>query len=143
MGFFNAILTGLGLEEEINHKTVIKPRRRQERSYEQAKEQIYEQFNLHENTGQEDPHIKKTTFHPQANNLAIFAPKTHLEVQKIVNSLKLEQSCIVNLEFITEAEKLRILDFFSGALFALGGDITRIQGDLFLVTPKTVHIKVN
>jgi len=66
-----------------------------------------------------------------------------MEVQKIVNSLKLEQSCIVNLEYISELDRMRTLDFFSGAVFALGGDITRIQGDLFLVTPRTVSIKMN
>lgn len=140
MGFFNAILSGLGLEEEIKQHTVIKPRKKE---VFKQKENVYEQFNLHQKVVKDDMNINKTTFNPQANNLAIFAPKTHAEVQKIVNSLKLEQSCIVNLEFLGDNDKLRILDFFSGAVFALGGDITRVQGDLFLVTPKTVSIKLN
>ncbi|PKK96090.1 MAG: hypothetical protein CVV59_00340 [Tenericutes bacterium HGW-Tenericutes-4] len=143
MGFFNAILSGLGLEEEVKHHTVIKPRKKEYLQKEAMRESAYEQFNLHQKVIKEEANINKTTFNPQANNLAIFAPKTHMEVQKIVNSLKLEQSCIVNLEYISELDRMRTLDFFSGAVFALGGDITRIQGDLFLVTPRTVSIKMN
>ena len=138
MGLFQTLFTSLGLEED-RQQSPIKPRRRE--TFNKI-ENNYQNFNLHERKEKEET-INKNTFHPQNTNLAIFAPSTLEEVQKIIFSLKLQESCIVNLENIKSSDRTRILDFFSGAVFALSGEIARIQGDLFLVTPKSVNIKVN
>ena len=142
MGLFNAILTGFGLEDEtIKQRTVIKPRRKEE-----VVKNKYDSFNLHNKSTNEpitSANLNKINMTTQASNLAIFAPKTHDDIQKIISSLKREQACIVNLQNISEDDSLRVLDFFSGAIFALNGQINRIQGDLFLVTPQNVNIRVN
>jgi|AntRauTorcE11897_2_1112592.scaffolds.fasta_scaffold00001_357 cell division inhibitor SepF len=142
MGLFDAILQGFGVEdnEQPKQRTVIKPRRKQTTSNNK-----YETFNLHERDNQENKTINTNQINlaNQSKNLAIFAPKTHQDIQKIIISLKATESCIVNLQNISESDSMRALDFFSGAVFALNGKINRIQGDLFLVTPKTVNIKVN
>lgn len=141
MGLFNAILTGFGLEDEqIKQRTAIKPRKKPE-----IKSNKYETFNLHNKTTNEpltNNNLNKINMAANSN-LAIFAPKTHEDIQKIILGLKKEQACIVNLQNISEEDSVRALDFFSGAVFALGGQINRIQGDLFLVTPQTVNIRVN
>ena len=138
MGLFQTLFTSLGLEED-RQQTAIKPRRKE---VFKKVENNYHNFNLHEKKEKEEV-INKNSFNPQNANLAIFAPSTLEEVQKIIYSLKLQESCIVNLENIKSNDRTRILDFFSGAVFALSGEIARIQGDLFLVTPKSVNIKVN
>ena len=63
-------------------------------------------------------------------------PTTHKEIQKVVDYLKQGQSVAVNLEGISSADRERILDFLSGALYGLNGSIHRWHGDLFLLTPE-------
>ena len=140
MGLFMAILTGFGLEDEnVVQRTAIKPRKKP-----QASPNKYETFNLHNKTTSEPiSNANLNKINMATSNLAIFAPKTHEDIQKIILGLKREQACIVNLQNINEEDAVRALDFFSGAVFALGGQINRIQGDLFLVTPQTVNIRVN
>lgn len=136
VGFFDVILHGCGFEEEVRQHTAVKPRRK----LEEAKNP-YDYFNLHQKQKKEE--TLNTTLNMVNSNLFIYEPKSQEEVQKIILSLKLEQACIVNLANIARGNNMRVLDFFSGAVFALGGEINRIQGDLFLVTPKNVQIKRN
>jgi cell division inhibitor SepF len=139
MGLFNAILSGFGLEDEsVVQRTAIKPRKKPE-----VKASKYETFNLHNKTSNKQANNLNKINMATSSNLAIFAPKTYEDIQKIILGLKRDQACIVNLQNINEEDSVRALDFFSGAVFALGGQINRIQGDLFLVTPQTVNIRVN
>lgn len=63
-------------------------------------------------------------------------PKTHKEIQQVIDYLKQGQSVAVNLEGISSADSERILDFLSGAIYGLNGSIHRWHGDLFLLTPE-------
>jgi FtsZ-interacting cell division protein YlmF len=47
---------------------------------------------------------------------------------------------LVNLQRIEKDQGLRIIDFLSGTVYALGGDIQRIGTDIFLCVPDTVEV---
>ena len=50
------------------------------------------------------------------------------------------QAVVVNLQRIERDQGLRIIDFLSGTVYALGGDIQRIGTDIFLCVPDTVEV---
>ena len=68
-------------------------------------------------------------------NFIIHEPKSHKDVQLIVDYIRQNQTALINLAGIDSADVGRILDFLSGAIYALNGSIYRIQDDQFIITP--------
>ncbi|GEM_PF-2094792 len=76
-------------------------------------------------------------------NVSITSPKSYKDVQEMIESLARKESIIVNLEGIEESSAQRVLDFLSGASYALGGSMRRIKEFTFLVTPQGTGITDN
>lgn len=74
------------------------------------------------------------------NNVVVYEPKTTADVQDLIDYLKRKEPAIVDLDGVEPADSQRMLDFFSGAVYALSGNIHRIKGNIFLLTPEGVAI---
>lgn len=74
-------------------------------------------------------------------NVIISYPKTYTDVQMIIDSLRNRQAIIVDLTRINDKSTQRILDFLSGAIYALCGSQQRIGDNMFLFTPDGVSIQ--
>ena len=46
----------------------------------------------------------------------------------------------MNLQRIDKISAKRIIDFLSGTVYAIGGDIQRVGTDIFLCTPDNVEV---
>lgn len=73
-------------------------------------------------------------------NMIIFNPVNYDQAQGIVDSLKQRKPIIVNLDDLDVGLAQRILDFTSGAVYALGGDIKKAAKNIFLVVPSNVEV---
>lgn len=73
-------------------------------------------------------------------NLIIYAPKDNKDIKILIECLRRKESCIVNLGQLKQIDADKILQFLSGAVYALKGSIKRLQGDLFLMTPEGINI---
>lgn len=67
-------------------------------------------------------------------------PDSFSEVQKIVDSLQKGTAMIVKLEDLSVEEAGRVLNFISGAVYALDGDTEKLGEKIFLFTPSRVQI---
>lgn len=67
-------------------------------------------------------------------------PRVYAEAQDIAENLKNKRATIVNLQRIDREQGKRIIDFLSGTVYALGGDIQKIGVDIFLCTPDNVEV---
>ncbi len=67
-------------------------------------------------------------------------PLSFDEVQGIVDHLKNHKSIIVNLEAIDKDLGKRMVDFLSGATYALGGSMQKVSAGIFLFAPSNVEI---
>ena len=47
----------------------------------------------------------------------------------------------MNLQRIDKISAKRIIDFLSGTVYAIGGDIQRVGTDIFLCTPDNVEVE--
>lgn len=72
--------------------------------------------------------------------VVIHSPKTYKDVQSLIDHLKAHEQVIVDFSTVNQVSVYRILDFMSGAIYALGGSIQQIKKDLFLFVPKGVTI---
>lgn len=77
---------------------------------------------------------------PSVGGVVIYSPKTYAEVQLLIDHLKAHEQVIVDFSTINQTSVYRILDFMSGAIYALGGSIKQIKKDLYLFVPSGVTI---
>ena len=74
------------------------------------------------------------------SKVVLFEPRVYAEAQDISEHLKNKRAVVVNLQRIERDQGIRIVDFLSGTVYALGGDIQRIGTDIFLCVPENVEV---
>lgn len=75
-----------------------------------------------------------------ASKVILVEPRVYAEAQDIAEHLKNKRAIIVNLQRIEREQGIRIIDFLSGTVYALGGDIQRVGKDIFLCAPDNVEV---
>ncbi len=76
----------------------------------------------------------------KSSKMILAEPRVYAEAQDIAENLKNKRAVVVNLQRIEKDQGQRIIDFLSGTVYALGGDIQRIGTDIFLCVPDTVEV---
>ena len=79
---------------------------------------------------------------PYFQNVGVYEPRTPEDVQALIDFLKQHEPAVVNLDNVEPMAAQRILDFVSGATYALSGSVHRIAGNIFLLSPEGVGITV-
>lgn len=75
------------------------------------------------------------------SKMILLEPRAYSESQQIVDYLKNRNTVVVNLKRVTGDQAKRIVDFLSGTIYAIGGEIQKIGGGIFLCTPNNVNIQ--
>jgi len=76
----------------------------------------------------------------KSSKVVLFEPRAYSEAQEIADHLKSRRAVVVNLQRIAHDQAKRIVDFLSGTVYAIGGDIQRIGSNIFLCTPDNVDV---
>ncbi len=76
----------------------------------------------------------------KSSKVILIEPRVYAEAQDISEHLKNKRAVVVNLQRIERDQGIRIVDFLSGTVYALGGDIQRIGTDIFLCVPENVEV---
>ncbi len=75
------------------------------------------------------------------NKMILLEPRAYSESQQIADHLKKRNSVVVNLKRVTPDQGKRIVDFLSGTVYAIGGDLQKLGTGIFLCTPKNINIE--
>ena len=79
---------------------------------------------------------------PDGNGkMILLEPRAFSESQQIADHLKKRNTVVVNMKRVTTEEAKRIIDFLSGTVYAIGGDLQKIGVGIFLCTPKNVNVE--
>lgn len=76
-----------------------------------------------------------------SSKMILFEPRAYSESQQIADYLKKRNAVVVNLKRVTPDQAKRIVDFLSGTLYAINGDIQKLGGGIFLCTPNNVNVE--
>jgi len=79
-----------------------------------------------------------STVNAMMNKVIIREPKDYSDAQNIADCLKESLPVFINLQSLDKGQGRRIIDFLSGTIYAVDGEIKRVGNDLFLCTPKSV-----
>ena len=76
-----------------------------------------------------------------ANKMILLEPRAYSESQQIADHLKNRNSVVVNLKRVTADQAKRIIDFLSGCIYAIGGNMQKVGVGIYLCTPKNVNVQ--
>ncbi len=75
------------------------------------------------------------------SKMILLEPRAYSESQQIADYLKARNSVVVNLKRVTPEQAKRIVDFLSGAVYALRGELQKLGNGIFLCTPNNVNVE--
>lgn len=80
---------------------------------------------------------------PAGSKMMLLEPRAYSESQQIADYLKNRSAVVVNLKRVTPDQAKRIVDFLYGTIYAIGGDLQKLGGGIFLCTPNNVNVEGN
>ena len=73
--------------------------------------------------------------------MILLEPRAYSEAQQIADHLKRRNTVVVNLKRVTSDQAKRIMDFLSGTIYAIKGNIQKIGSGIFLCTPNNINVQ--
>lgn len=74
-------------------------------------------------------------------NIVLYSPRSAADVEQLIAYIKRREPAIVDLDPICDTpDAQRVLDFTSGAVFALNGRIIEIKSNMFLIVPEGIDV---
>jgi cell division inhibitor SepF len=132
MGVMNKIMGFLGLEnEEYIEETVEEEREEQERESFAKRQPAPRASNVVPFQAREKEGIR----------LILCEPRHYSDAQDIADNLRHRRPVVVNLQRVDKEQAKRIVDFLSGTVYALNGDIQKVGDYIFVCTPDHVDIQ--
>ena len=148
MGFFDVILKSIGFDVDDGEKKQKKAKK--QKTEVAQKPQMSAKFNL---SKPQQPEVKVEQKQEEqqrivendsglsvqaeiGKNIAVFAPVSVDELGGIVDFTRKRLAAIVNLSNLTNAEMEKALDFLNGAMYAMRGQVSKLDAKLYLVAPE-------
>lgn len=75
------------------------------------------------------------------SRMMLLEPRAYSESQQIADYLKNRSAVVVNLKRVTPDQAKRIVDFLYGTIYAIGGNLQKLGGGIFLCTPNNVDVE--
>jgi cell division inhibitor SepF len=110
------------IEEEIEQED--KPQRRSERKEEKA-------------------NVVSLKSVQKSAKMVLFEPRSFNEVQDIADHVVNRRSVVINLQRVDTQQARQIIDFMSGTVYAVSGQIKKLGSQTFLCTPENIEISGN
>ena len=79
-------------------------------------------------------------FSNKSSQVVVFEPRSYAESQGIGDHLKSGRGCVVNLNKLSKDQARRIIDFLSGIVYAIEGEIKPIGSAVYLFTPNNFGV---
>ncbi|HJV44805.1 MAG TPA: cell division protein SepF [Bacillota bacterium] len=134
MKVMNRLMGFLGLagEEDIEEEYNERPYQKQET---QEQEEITPTKKTNKNNVVSLQHVKEQV------KMVLVEPRSYEEVQEIADHLRSRRAVIINLQRVGQDQGKRIIDFLSGTVYALNGDIHKVGPKIFMCAPDNVDIQ--
>lgn len=74
------------------------------------------------------------------DRISVVEPKAYNEAMTIAKRVGQGEVVLINFQSLDEMKARRVVDFLTGAVFMIDGDIKRVGNEMFLCTPTNVEI---
>jgi cell division inhibitor SepF len=98
---------------------------------------------IQDNTNQMKQNVVRLESVKSQSKLILSEPRVFADAQDIADHIKNRRAVVVNLQRIDKNHARRIVDFLSGTVYALGGEIQKVGTNIILCTPDNVEVTGN
>lgn len=130
MGVMNKLMGFLGLENEEEYI---------EETVEEQEEQ--EPVTKRQPANRSNNVVPFQAREKEGIRLILCEPRHYSDAQDIADNLRHRRPVVVNLHRVEKDQAKRIIDFLSGTVYALNGDIQKVGDTIFVCTPDHVDIQ--
>lgn len=132
MSFLNKVFNMMGVEvEDRDDEEILDDAKPRLEAYDDDEE-------TSEISGKKNKVVK---IHTTAQlKLVVMQPESFEEARDIAIHLKSKKPVVMNLELVERDIQRRIVDFLSGAVYALDGSMQKVSNGIFLIAPYNVGI---
>ncbi|MGM8211826.1 cell division protein SepF [Virgibacillus sp. W0430] len=74
------------------------------------------------------------------SRVVLCEPRSYNEAQEIADNIVNRRAVVINLQRVDHMQAKRIVDFLSGTVYAVKGDIQKLGPETFLCTPDNVDV---
>ncbi|QDP40104.1 cell division protein SepF [Radiobacillus deserti] len=74
------------------------------------------------------------------SKVVLCEPRSYSEAQEIADQIVNRRAVVINLQRVDYAQAKRIVDFLSGTVYAVSGQIQKLGDNTFLCTPDNVDV---
>lgn len=75
-----------------------------------------------------------------ASKVVLCEPRTYNEAQEIADHVVNRRAVVLNLQRVDHHQAKRIVDFLSGTVYAVNGDIQKLGSQTFLCAPDNIEL---
>ena len=145
---FSKLMGAIGLEEVKEEDTDFDGFMDEEEEvlddqYNDLQEPQEQEESQHWNRGRKGKVVKMMPNQNAGLKMIVFQPMSYDDTQSIIDNLKARKPVIINLESLEIDVAQRVLDFVSGAVYALAGSIYKVSKGIFALAPSNVSISGN
>jgi len=101
-------------------------------------EEVYAKPQAVKSTNQNVVHLQAVK---QTTKMVLVEPRTYEETQEVADHLRQRRPVVINLQRLHQDQGKRVVDFLSGTVYAIGGEIHKIGPNIFLCTPDNIQIQ--
>ncbi|ALX50507.1 cell division protein SepF [Lentibacillus amyloliquefaciens] len=84
--------------------------------------------------------VNLTTMQGPSSKVVLCEPRNYSEAQEIADNVVNKRAVVINLQRVDTQQAKRIVDFLSGTVYAINGDIQKLGDGTFLCTPDNVEV---
>ncbi|CDQ40196.1 MULTISPECIES: cell division protein SepF [Virgibacillus] len=84
--------------------------------------------------------VNLTSMQNPTSKVVLCEPRTYNEAQEIADNIVNRRAVVINLQRLDSNQAKRIVDFLSGTVYAVNGDIQKLGAQTFLCTPDNVNV---
>ncbi|MCP8616589.1 cell division protein SepF [Salirhabdus salicampi] len=111
-----------------------------EDEYEYFEEEVEEEKEAPKPKKQDQHNVVSLTAMQSTSKLVLCEPKSYNEAQEIADHLKNRKGIVINLQRVNHEQAKRIVDFLSGTVYAINGNIQKLGEQTFLCVPDNVDV---
>ena len=75
-----------------------------------------------------------------AQKVVLCEPRSYSEAQEIADNIVNKRAVVINLQRVDNNQAKRIVDFLSGTIYAVNGNIQKLGSETFLCTPDNIDV---
>ncbi|MFB4167578.1 cell division protein SepF [Virgibacillus sp. JSM 102003] len=125
MSMMNKIKTFFTMDDEYEY-------------YEEQEENVPDTTSNHKRKNQNV--VNLASMQQPSSKVVLSEPRNYNEAQEIADNVVNRRAVVINLQRVDHEQAKRIVDFLSGTVYAVSGDIQKLGAQTFLCTPENVDV---